>query len=184
MERIFTKKYTPMQPAFKETIHNEIIKEVKRRLLEESVPRLKKCLGELSEAEIWYRPNEQTVSMGNLVIHLCGNVRQWLLTGLGKEPDHRKRDEEFSEKGPIPTDTLIADLEAVMGKVETLLDNLAPEVMIEKHRVQGYDESGIGILLHVVEHFSYHVGQVTYFVKSTKNMDMKYYDGQDLNKTN
>ena len=173
-----------MQPNFKETIHNEIIKEVRRRLLEESVPRLKKCLAQLSEAEIWYRPNEETVSAGNLVIHLCGNVRQWLLSGIGKAPDHRKRDDEFTEKGPIPTDKLIADLDIVMQEVEVLLGNLAPEVLIEKHRVQGFDETGIGILMHVVEHFSYHVGQVTYYVKSTKNMDMKFYDGQDLNKTN
>ena len=173
-----------MQPNFKETIHNEIIKEVRRRLLEESVPRLKKCLAQLSEAEIWYRPNEETVSVGNLVIHLCGNVRQWLLSGIGKAPDHRKRDDEFTEKGPIPTDKLIADLDIVMQEVEVLLGNLAPEVLIEKHRVQGFDETGIGILMHVVEHFSYHVGQVTYYVKSTKNMDMKFYDGQDLNKTN
>lgn len=173
-----------MQPNFKETIHNEIIKEVKRRLLEESVPRLKKCLSQLSEAEIWYRPNEETVSVGNLVIHLCGNVRQWLLSGIGKAPDHRKREEEFTEKGPIPTDKLIADLDMVMQEVEVLLGNLTPEVMIEKHRVQGYDETGIGILMHVVEHFSYHIGQVTYYVKSSKNMDMKYYEGQDLNQTN
>ena len=173
-----------MQPNFKETIHNEIIKEVKRRLLEESVPRLKKCLSQLSEAEIWYRPNEETVSVGNLVIHLCGNVRQWLLSGIGKAPDHRKREDEFTEKGPIPTDKLIADLDMVMQEVEVLLGNLTPEVMIEKHCVQGYDETGIGILMHVVEHFSYHIGQVTYYVKSSKNMDMKYYEGQDLNQTN
>lgn len=173
-----------METNFKETIHTEIIKEVRRRLLEESVPRLKKCLAQLSEAEIWHRPNEETVSVGNLVIHLCGNVRQWLLSGLGKAPDHRKRDDEFTEKGPISTDKLITDLDAVMQKVETLLDNLAPEALVDKHRVQGFDETGIGILMHVVEHFSYHVGQVTYYVKSTKNVDMKYYEGQDLNQTN
>lgn len=172
-----------MQPDFKETIHHEIIKEVRRRLLEESVPRLKKCLEQLSENEIWYRPNDETVSMGNLVIHLCGNVRQWLLSGLGKAPDNRIRDDEFSEKGPIATEKLIAEVDAVMQKVEVLLDNLAPESLVEKHRVQGFDETGIGILMHVVEHFSYHVGQMTYFVKSTKNIDMKYYDGQDLNQT-
>lgn len=173
-----------METNFKETIHTEIIKEVRRRLLEESVPRLKKCLMQLNEDEIWYRPNEETVSVGNLVIHLCGNVRQWLLSGIGKASDHRKRDDEFTEKGPIPTDKLIEDMDALMQEVETLLDNLTPEVHIETHRVQGSDETGIGILMHVVEHFSYHVGQVTYFVKSTKNMDMKYYDGQDLNQTN
>ena len=138
----------------------------------------------LSEAEIWHRPNEETVSVGNLVIHLCGNVRQWLLSGLGKAPDHRKRGDEFTEKGPIPADTLINDLDALMQKVEVLLDNLSPEALVENHKVQGFDETGVSILMHVVEHFSYHVGQVTYYVKSTKNIDMKYYDGQDLNQTN
>jgi len=74
-----------------QAIHDALIKEVKRRLFEEGVGRIKKCLEVLNEEQIWYRPNANSNSVGNLVLHLCGNVRQWILTGLGKKEDIRQR---------------------------------------------------------------------------------------------
>ncbi|MDH3651285.1 MAG: DUF1572 domain-containing protein [Saprospiraceae bacterium] len=164
-------------------IKNALIKEVKFRLIQESVPRIEKCLTQLSEAEVWLRPNQETVSVGNLILHLCGNVRQWILSGIGKAPDYRKRQEEFDTSGPIEKAALLNDLEILMVEVSELLDQLKQEDLIEIHQVQGFEYSGVGILLHVVEHFSYHVGQITYFVKSRKNIDMGYYSGVDLDVT-
>jgi len=164
----------------KQNLGNELISEVRRRLFDESVPRLKKCLEQLSEAEIWHRPNENTVSAGNLVLHLCGNLRQWILTALGDAPDIRIRDKEFDEKGPIPTEKLIADLDQTMAEVGSVLDSIRPEALLEKYTVQGFEETGLSILIHVTEHFSYHVGQITYIVKSNKNIDLKYYEGVEL----
>ena len=65
-------------------ILKQVKKQIHQRLFEESVPRLKKCLDELTEEEVWKRPNEYSNSMGNLVLHLCGNVRQWIVSGVGK----------------------------------------------------------------------------------------------------
>lgn len=158
------------------------ITECERRLFDESLPRLKKCLALLSEEEIWFRPNSETVSVGNLVLHLCGNVRQWIVSGLGGVSDTRKRSEEFSEQGPIPTDDLVEHLDKIMKETQLVIRSLEPTSLLEKRYVQGFEESGISILVHVVEHFSYHVGQITYFVKSKKGMDLKYYAGIDLNK--
>ena len=161
---------------------NEFIKEAKFRLLEESVPRLKKCLHQLTIEEIWYRPNNNSNSMGNLVLHLCGNVRQWILSALGGHPDTRQRQSEFDESGPITTEKLLQDLDEVMLKVERLFDSLTAEDLLKVYQVQGvFETSGIGIIIHVVEHFSYHVGQMTYFVKWRKDMDIGYYEGIDLN---
>jgi len=169
---------------YKEKIHSELIKEVKRRLFDESVPRLKKCLSQLNEEEIWHRPNEQTVSVGNLVLHLCGNVTQWILCGLGNEADKRVRHEEFDEKGPIPVEKLTENIDDIMARVDNLLDHLDPDILLEKRKTQGFEETGLSILIHVVEHFSYHIGQITYIVKSGKNVDLKYYEDIDLNKIN
>ena len=124
-------------------IHKALIREVRRRLFEESVPRLKKCLNILSEEEIWYRPNENVVSVGNLVLHLCGNVNQWLLSTLGDEPDTRVRQKEFDEPGPIPTAKLISDMDVIMGKVNNLLEDLQPGVLLEPKKVQSFEESGL-----------------------------------------
>lgn len=159
-----------------------LIYEVKRRIIIESVPRIKKCLAKLSSEEIWYRPNNETVSVGNLVLHLCGNVRQWVLSGIGKLPDDRKRDSEFSEMGPIPRTTLINALDTLTDEVMEVLNKVTVDDILTMHNVQGYKETGMSILVHVTEHFSYHTGQITYFVKSNKNVDMNYYKGHDLNK--
>ncbi|MBM3771136.1 MAG: DUF1572 domain-containing protein [Acidimicrobiia bacterium] len=158
-----------------------IIHEARRRLCSECVPRLKTCVSMLSTEEIWYRPNAETVSIGNLVLHLCGNLRQWVLSGLGGRPDVRRRQAEFDQRGPIPANELLQRLDDVMADVELALDRLTPGQLLEVRRVQGFDETGVAILVHVTEHFSYHVGQVTYAVKSRKGVDVGYYKGIDLN---
>ena len=163
-------------------IHRILVAEVKRRIIGESVPRIKQCLAQLTEEEIWHRPNENVVSVGNLVLHLGGNLRQWVLSGLGGQPDHRQRDREFDENGPIPAETLIEQLDTLMQEVEAVLDQLNPTDLTTVRPVQAYEESGVSILMHVTEHFSYHTGQITYYVKTRKNVDLQYYGGHDLNR--
>lgn len=155
--------------------------EIHRRLIKESIPRAIKCLGMLSETQIWHRPNEQSNSVGNLVLHCCGNARQWILATMGGGEDRRERDDEFDEEGPLPTAELVSLLEALAVDLESLISSLTPEAMTQIYRVQGFDETGIGILIHVAEHFSYHVGQITYVVKAMTAKSTGYYEGLDLN---
>ena len=169
---------------FEKTVWEEMKKETRRRMFEDNLTRLEKCLNLLTEEELWYRPNENTVSVGNLVLHLCGNIRQWILSGLGGEPDLRQRQSEFDEAGPMPAQQLLEKLKSVLAEVNLLLDRLEPQILVEKRTVQGFDESGLSIIVHVVEHFSYHVGQITYITKAKKNVDLKYYGGVDLDQTN
>ena len=163
--------------------HQLFITEVKRRLIEEGKARLVTCLGMLNQEEIWHRPNANSNSVGNLVLHLCGNVRQWLISGLGGAPDTRQRQLEFDEKGPIPTETLLHLLDNTLSEAEAVLDRLNDEDLSRPVTIQGFDENGISVLVHVVEHFSYHVGQVTYFVKLIKDRQTNYYEGLDLDVT-
>lgn len=159
-----------------------LVKEVHRRLVEENVPRIKKCLSELSTEEIWYRPNDNSNSVGNLVLHLCGNVRQWLLSGLGGYTDNRRRQQEFEERGPFPTSALVRHLDELVEEVEKVLGKLTAEKILQPVEVQGFMENGISVLVHVVEHFSYHTGQITYYVKWRKNINTGYYGSINLDK--
>lgn len=161
-------------------LHAEIIREVRRRLVEESIPRALKCLEELTEEQVWHRANANTNSVGNLVLHLCGNARQWLLSGLGETKDERKRQAEFDETGPLPKAELVSMLNVLSEEIDELLNGLKAEVHLKTIEVQGFQESGFAVLLHVVEHFSYHVGQISYFVKLRKDMDLSYYGNQNL----
>lgn len=157
-----------------------VIAETRKRLFEEGIPRLKKCMDMLSEEDIWIRPNEQSNSVGNLVLHLCGNVRQWLISGLGGAQDVRERDLEFSERGPLPKGQLVALLDQLEKDVEEVLNRIHAGELLKVRPVQIYQESGLSILIHVIEHFSYHVGQVTYFTKSHTAKDTGYYADQNL----
>lgn len=155
--------------------------EVKRRLYDDSMPRIEKCLSLLSDEEIWHRPNEETVSLGNLVLHLEGNVHQNVVHAFGGEPNLRDRPKEFSETGPIPAGELLDRLTATMDRAREALDAADPHSLLQQHTLQGYTETRLSILTHTVEHFSYHVGQMTWYVKSTKNVDTGYYAGIDVN---
>ncbi|MEZ4772463.1 MAG: DinB family protein [Bacteroidia bacterium] len=157
-----------------------ILNEIRRRLFDEGIPRAKKCLNLLTEEEIWYRPNENSNAMGNLILHLNGNVRQWIISALGGESDIRVRQSEFDARGNITRAELMAILENLEADLWPVLDNITEEKLVQTYQVQGYSETGIAILIHVVEHFSYHVGQMTYFVKAFKDLDTGYYKGQNL----
>ncbi|MFK7971985.1 MAG: DinB family protein [Bacteroidia bacterium] len=168
---------------YEQQIFPLITQEVRRRLFEESVSRVKKCLNMLSEDQVWARPNDSLVSIGNLVLHCMGNARQWLGTGLGGLQDNRKRDDEFEQKGPIPTSHLIDMLEDLEEELEGVLQKLSPEDLVKPIRIQGFEENGMSILIHVIEHFSYHVGQISVHTKLLLNTDLGYYDSLDLNIT-
>ncbi|MEL6671488.1 MAG: DinB family protein [Bacteroidota bacterium] len=161
--------------------HQLFISDVKRRLFEESVPRIKKCLNMLTDEEIWYRPNENTNAIGNLVLHLNGNVRQWVLAGVMGEKDIRDRPREFNERRLLPAADLIALMDLLEADVRPALDRLTQEQLLEDCVVQNIPETGISALLHVVEHFSYHVGQITFAVKARKDVQTRYYDEESLN---
>lgn len=159
----------------------EIVAETRRRIIEESLPRIRQCLDQLSEEQIWYKANKNTNAIGNLVLHLCGNVRQWIMHGLDGQLDVRIRDIEFSETGPIPKkvllnflDILEADLNQALGRIVHM--DLLGIKTVQKH----FHESGVSILFHVTEHFSYHTGQITYFTKMIRDIDMAYYGKYDL----
>jgi uncharacterized damage-inducible protein DinB len=159
-----------------------LIREARRRLYDESLPRIRTCLGQLTVDEIWARPNEQTVGAGNLVLHLSGNVRQYVLATLGGVTDARERQREFDATGPMPTAELLGRLEQTMAEAWPVIERLDAAALLRTYRVQGFVESGLGILVHVIEHFSYHTGQIAYVVKSRKNVDLGFYRGKDLNR--
>ena len=103
----------------------EIQREVKRRLLEESTPRIRKCLESLTDEQIWWRPNDESNSIGNLVLHLSGNVRQWIIAGVAGQVDVRKRQEEFDAKGSMPREELLRNLAILQIREGRLVEDLS-----------------------------------------------------------
>lgn len=170
--------------TFSRIYRTSILSEVRRRLFEESFPRIHQCLDLLTIEQIWYRPNPVSNSVGNLVLHICGNLGQWLISGLGNQPDNRDRSAEFSEKGPLPKADLRQKLQHIEGQADQILDQLTTEHLLHTYQVQAFRETGISILVHVVEHTSYHVGQITLLTKWQTGQQTNYYGDIDLEEKN
>ena len=160
-------------------LRDQLISESVRRL-REGQERIHACVGRLSEEALWHRPNTHVVSVGNLVVHLCGNVGQWINSTLGARPDHRQRASEFSEAGPIGHRELLERLDSTLASAYDVVLGLSDADLTRTWAVQGFRETGTAVLLHVVEHFSYHVGQISLHTKLRLDADLGYYAGQDL----
>jgi uncharacterized damage-inducible protein DinB len=152
--------------------------------MEESLRMILKSTAELNEDEIWKKPNEVSNSIGNIIVHLCGNITQYMLSGLGRKEDLRDRDSEFTLRRGYTRKELENKLIKLLEEVKQLLQGLREEELLRRYEVQGFDLSGFGIVLHVVEHLSYHTGQIAFWTKYIKNTDLGFYEGLDLNKKN
>jgi len=146
-----------------------------------NLPRIQKCLNQLSEEQTWIKPNSQTNSIGNLILHLCGNITQYIHHSLGHEDDLRERDLEFSTTGGFTKKELIEKLDAVVQKATQVIQDCSEEELMKTRMVQGFSYTGIGIIIHVTEHFSYHTGQISFWTKYLVEKDLGFYADYDLN---
>ena len=139
--------------------------QARHSLGEHHLPRILECLKRLSDEDIWWRPHLTSNSVGNLVLHLAGNVRQWIIAGLGGEPDHRQRDKEFAERGPLPRRALVNRLRSTVVEACKVLEGLGTQELERVRSIQGLQVTGLKAIAHVVEHFAYHTGQIVFVAK-------------------
>ncbi len=161
--------------------HELLISDIRRRLFQENQKRIHTCLDLIDEDQLWYKHNENVNSIGNLILHLCGNITQYICSGILREKDGRQRDLEFNSSGTFDKEGIRNRLDATMVMIDEKLDLITPEMLVQDFEVQGFAENGTSILVHITEHFSYHVGQITYLTKFLNNVDTAYYGGMDLN---
>ncbi len=152
--------------------------------MEENTPRIEKCFAELTGAEVWQRPNPASNSIGNLILHLCGNITQYAISSLGNCPDARDRDAEFAVEGGYSKVELLEKLNWTVREAVETIRRTSREEMMRVRTVQGFEMSGIGIAVHVCEHYSYHTGQIAFWTKLLKNKDLGFYAGVDLSVRN
>ena len=149
-----------------------------------NLPRIIKCLSILSEDDVWLSPNKNTNSIANLILHLNGNITQYILAGLGGVKDQRDRNSEFSVSSGHSKDELYKILERTVLGANEIIRHLSPEKLAKKFMIQGFEITGMGAIVHVTEHLSYHTGQIALMTKIIKDEDLGFYSGTDLNITN
>ena len=128
----------------------------------------------LSDEQVWWRRRGNSNSVGNLVLHLEGNVRQWIISGLGGAPDCRERDKEFAARGPTARRALLMRLRRTVQKACRALAKLTPRDLAHERVTQGFRVTGLNAVLHVTEHFAHHTGQIIFATKLLSGKDLKF----------
>jgi hypothetical protein len=128
--------------------------------LASALGKIKHCLGQLTDEQVWWRSGPSLNSIGNLVLHLCGNVRQWIVAGLGGAADGRNRPAEFSERGQIPKDELLRRLAAVVDEAGAVLARQTARQLLETRRIQGFAVTGLKAIFDSVPHFRGHTQEI------------------------
>ena len=145
-------------------------------LRDDYLPKIERCLEELSEEDIWWRTHEEGNSIGNLLLHIAGNARQWIVGGVGGTENRRVRQQEFDQREGISRAELLDQLRRTLDDVEEVLARQDADAMLEPRQIQKYDVTVLEAIYHVVEHFAMHTGQIILLTKMLKRTDMKFYE--------
>jgi uncharacterized damage-inducible protein DinB len=151
------------------------------KLLDQYWPRMKRCVESLTDDQVWWRPNEASNSVGNLLLHLNGNVTQWLVASFNDREDLRDRPAEFASREGAPGRTLVATLDATMAAAASVLARLTEADLLRTCHIQGYTVTGLEAVYQVVEHFGLHYGQIVYITKLLQGADLGFY--RELDRT-
>lgn len=149
--------------------------------LNEHLGRIRRCVQLLSDEQVWYRPNGHSNSIGNLLLHLRGNVTQWIVSGLGGTEFQRDRPAEFAQRDIIPRTDCLSRLEDAVASAIDVIRRGRP-LLEQRFQIQTYDVTGLEAVFHVVEHFAYHTGQIVTTTKWLLDVDLSLYDEQGRRK--
>ncbi len=150
-------------------------------LRHEYLPKIELAVAGLPDEALWSRANDASNAVGNLVLHLAGNVRQWLIHGVGGAPDERERQAEFDRRDPIPRDELLRRLRAAVDAADAALARVTAPMLLETRTIQGREVTVFEAIYHAVEHFAGHTGQIVLLVKQVAPDAARFYtlvDGQ------
>lgn len=146
-----------------------------RRCVAGSVERIKHCVDQLSDEQLWHRPSEETNSIANLILHLCGNLRQWIISGVGGVPDTRDRPSEFSQREGISKAELLSRFDGTVAEVDAVLAALTPQQILEPRRIQGFDVNVLQAIFDSVPHLQGHTQEIIHITRSLLGPRYRFY---------
>ncbi|MBI4907029.1 MAG: DUF1572 family protein [Acidobacteria bacterium] len=145
------------------------------RKMEQYLHRIGVCIAQLDDDAIWFRSCENENAPGNLMLHLSGNVTQWILSGVGGAPDERRRNEEFDARDGLSRDQLLARLTNVVTEAVAIIRAQTADQLMQRRSIQGYSVTVLEAIFHVAEHFSQHTGQIIFATKKATQKDLGFY---------
>src|SRR4030095_6309450 len=146
-------------------VSQSFIQNARLLIKEQYLPKIERCLEKLTDEQVWWRPNAQSNSIGNLLLHISGNARQWIVCGLGGATDHRQRQTEFDEREGIPREELLGKLRTTVSGIDDVVAGFDPSRLLDEYPIQGTTSTALAAIFHVTEHFSMHTGQIILVTK-------------------
>ena len=165
-------------------LNERLVVEIKKNSIyriEENLRMILICFDKITEKDLWDKPSKKGVAFGNQIIHIVGNMTQYLGSALGEKKINREREKEFKIDKRMTKSSLINMLSNTIQESKKTITKLSVENLLKTRKVQVYTLSGLGCLIHAVEHFSYHTGQIALLTKNITNSDLGFYDRIDLN---
>jgi len=144
------------------------------RRLEASVRKIRHCVDQLSDEQLWWRPAESMNSIANLILHLSGNLRQWIVSGVGGNTDTRNRQVEFSERGPIARDELLDLLDRTVNDSREALNGIMVDDLLRPLRIQGFELTALGAIFDSIPHFGGHTQEIVNLTRQQLGADYRF----------
>ena len=157
-------------------IASEFVAQSRRYLASEYPTKIQRCLDVLPADAIWRRDDDASNSIGNLLLHLSGNIGQWIVSGVGGAPDARHRRAEFDAREGDDGAALMARLLDTVRAADAVLASLDAVRLAERRSIQGRDVTVLDAVYHVVEHFSMHTGQIILLTKRFAPGRVQFYE--------
>ena len=152
--------------------------------LEEGQRMIHLAFAKIGEEQLWEIPFAKGLSLGNQLLHICGNMTQYTIASLSDQSDHREREKEFATKEGFTKAELLQRLDQTISLAISSINEASATQYTQLRKVQGFELSGVGVVLHAVEHLSYHVGQIAFWIKLLTKEDLGFYAQYDLTQLN
>jgi hypothetical protein len=136
-----------------------------RHELREAAEQIRHCVAQLTDEDLWHRPDDRVNAIGNLILHLCGNLRQWVIHSVGGAADVRDRPAEFAQRDPIPSAELLQLLVETVAEADAVLARLTPDELVRSRHIQIGQRTGVAAIFHSVSHFVGHAQEITHMTR-------------------
>jgi len=120
------------------------------------------CLNQLNDEQLWMRPTPHVNSIGIILQHLSGNLRQWIVSGIGGAEDIRRRAQEFEEGEHCSTVEMLEKFKALIIECRAIVQRLTVEELTEHRRIQGFERNVLNAIYGTLTHLNLHVGQILF----------------------
>jgi hypothetical protein len=136
-----------------------------RESLGEGLRKIEHCVHQINEEQVWWRPRPGMNSIANLMLHLAGNLRQWIVSGVGGARDIRNRPEEFIDRPELPKNNIVSMLRSAVREADGLMEKLPSEKLLEPRRIQGFDTTALAAIFDSIAHFRGHSQEIIHMTR-------------------